>query len=76
MLTEWSCLDSQVFVCCYSSIATSNILLWIVQKHIHPSFQVPNAEIVAVENLHLNVYFTKQNKLTTENAMSVYKQTI
>lgn len=29
-----------------------------------------------MENLHLSVYFTKQYKLTTENVMPVYKQTI
>lgn len=38
--------------------------------HIHHP-QVPNIEIVAMENLHLNIYFTKQYKLTTEDAAPV-----
>lgn len=47
----------------------------IKTTHIHHS-QVPNTEIVAMENLHLNISFTKQYKLTTEGAVPVQKQNI
>lgn len=47
----------------------------IKNTHIHHP-QVPNTEIVAMENVHLNIYFTKQYKLTTEDAVPVWKQSI
>lgn len=63
----------------YTIVAVGNqqyfTLNCIKPTYIH-HFQVPNIEIVAMENLHLNVYFTKQYKLTTENALPVYKQTL
>lgn len=42
----------------------------IKNTHIHHS-QVANTQIVAMENLHLNIYFSKQYKLTTEDAVPV-----
>lgn len=77
MLTEGSCSGLSGTCILLQQVGNQQYftLNGIKPTYIH-HFQVPNIEIVAMEKLHLNVYFTKQYKLTTENALPVYKQTI